>query len=161
MAMEPRIVTPAEVGTVDVFIVRQTATGLEVLVLRRAPGMRCAGAWEVVHGRIEPGESPEDAAVREASEETGLLIERLYSVRCLPFYVLKQQIVNIAVVFAAFVAPAADVTLGEEHTDAEWLPVADAAERLAWPSARDSLRDIQQLLGAGAAGPLEDVLRAR
>lgn len=153
--------TRTEVGTVDVFLVRRATAGLEVLVLRRALGMRCAGAWEVVHGRIEPGESPEDAALRETTEETGLHAERLYSVRCLPFYVLKQQIVNIAVVFAAFVSGTADVTLAEEHTDAEWLSFAEAAERLAWPSARDSLRDIQQLLGSGDAGPLEDVLRAR
>ena len=153
--------TQAEVGTVDVFVVRQATTGLEVLVMCRAPGMRCAGAWEVIHGRIETGERPEDAALRETSEETGLHVQRLYSVRCLPFYVLKQQRVNIAVVFAAFVAPTADFTLGEEHTDAEWLPFAEAAARLAWPSARDSLRDIQQLLGSGDAGPLEDVLRAR
>jgi dihydroneopterin triphosphate diphosphatase len=151
----------AEVGTVDVFVVRQATSGLEVLVMRRALGMRCARAWEVVHGRIEAGESPEDAALRETKEETGLPVERLYSVRCLPFYVLKQQLVNIAVVFAAFVSATAAVTLGEEHSDAEWLSFADAAERLAWPSARDSLRDIQQLLGRGDAGPLEDVLRAR
>jgi hypothetical protein len=37
----------------------------------------------------------------------------------------------------------------------------EAAERLAWPSARDALRDIQQLLGSGSAGDLEGVLRLR
>jgi 8-oxo-dGTP pyrophosphatase MutT (NUDIX family) len=151
----------AEVGSIDAFLVRQTPGGLETLVLKRAPGVRCAGAWEVVHGRIEEGERPEDAALREVAEETGLSVERLYSIRCVSFYVQRQDVVNIAIVFAAFVPSRGTVTLGAEHVAAEWLSFASAAERLAWPSARDSLRDIQQLLGSGDAGPLEDVLRAR
>jgi 8-oxo-dGTP diphosphatase len=32
-------------------------------------------AWEMPGGRIEPGESPEDAARREFLEETGLTVE--------------------------------------------------------------------------------------
>jgi 8-oxo-dGTP diphosphatase len=32
-----------------------------------------AGLWEFPGGKIQPGESPEDAAVRECLEETGLL----------------------------------------------------------------------------------------
>ena len=31
--------------------------------------------WGTVGGAVEPGESPADAAVREASEETGLSVE--------------------------------------------------------------------------------------
>ncbi len=64
-------------------------------------------------------------------------------------------------VFAAFVTAAADVRLSAEHDAAEWLPAAQAADRIAWPRARDMLRDILQLVGHGTAGPLEDVLRVR
>ncbi len=129
--------------------------------MRRAQGVRCTGAWEVVHGRIEPGEKPEQAARREVVEETGLEVERLYNVTCLPFYLDKLGVVNMAVVFAAFVAAEGDVWLGEEHDASEWLPAAEAADRIAWPRARDMIRDILQLVGAGHAGPLEDVLRVR
>lgn len=49
------------------------AHGQLLLVLRsRAPE---AGCWTVPGGRVEPGESLEDAAVREVFEETGLHIE--------------------------------------------------------------------------------------
>lgn len=126
--------------------------------MRRAHGVRCTGAWEVVHGRIESGEKPEQAARREVVEETGLPVERLYNVTCLPFYLHKQGVVNMAVVFAAFVAAHSEVRLGEEHDDAEWLPATQAAERIAWPRSREMIRDILQLVGSGNAGPLEDVL---
>lgn len=152
--------TELRVGTVDVYVVRQSPSGLSVLVMRRASGVRCTGAWEVVHGRIEPGEKPEQAARREVSEETGLTVERLYNVTCLPFYLHKQGLVNVAVVFAAFV-PAGEIHLGSEHDAAEWLPATQAADRIAWPRARDMIRDILQLVASGDAGPLEDVLRVR
>ena len=153
--------TQLQVETIDVYLVRQSAAGLDVLVMRRATGERCAGAWEVIHGRIEQGERPEDTALREVGEETGLPVERLYNVTCLPFYLHKQGIVNVAVVFAAFVTADADVRLSAEHDAAEWLPALQAADRIAWPRARDMLRDILQLVGHGNAGPLEDVLRVR
>ena len=99
-------------------------------------------------------------ALREVGEETGLAVERLYNVTCLPFYLHREGLVNVTVVFAAFVQEA-DVNLGPEHDAAEWLPASQAADRIAWPRARDMLRDILQLVGQGPAGPLEDVLRVR
>src|SRR3712207_7784083 len=41
----------------------------------------------------------------------------------------------------------------------EWLPVADAMERFAWPRSRDALGYIVALLRGGDAGAVEDVLR--
>ncbi|GMV98745.1 MAG: hypothetical protein AMXMBFR83_30930 [Phycisphaerae bacterium] len=45
------------------------------LVSRRAGGRIFAGLWEFPGGKMEPGETPEQAAVRETAEETGLRIE--------------------------------------------------------------------------------------
>ena len=56
--------TQIEVGTVDVFVIEPRTHGWRVLALQRVLGTRCPGAWETVHGHIEPGEQPEDAAVR-------------------------------------------------------------------------------------------------
>ena len=42
------------------------------LVGQRPPGVPLAGLWEFPGGKIEPGETPEAAAVRECREETGL-----------------------------------------------------------------------------------------
>jgi 8-oxo-dGTP pyrophosphatase MutT (NUDIX family) len=148
-----------EVGTIDVYVVRPLATGWRVLALRRGPHARCPGAWEPVHGHIDPGEEPEQAATRELREETGLVAERLYIVRVQPFYVRATRTLQLAVVFAAFVAEPADVVIGTEHVAAEWLSVDEALARYAFPGERASLREVAELLARGDAGPVDDVMR--
>jgi 8-oxo-dGTP pyrophosphatase MutT (NUDIX family) len=153
-------VAEAKVGTIDVYVIRPLAEGWRVLVLQRAPeGTRCPLAWETVHGRLEAGEQPEDGAVRELREETGLAPSRLYSITVQPYYLHAMQTVQLAVVFAALVDEPAVVTLGSEHIRSEWLTVANALERFVWPREQQALREIVYLLRTGDAGPVEDVLR--
>ncbi len=152
--------TAVRVGVVDVFVLRRRADEWDALLVQRAPGVRCPGAWEAVHGSIEPGERPEDAAVREVGEETGLTVERLYNVTVQPFYVHAQGTVQLAVVFAAVVRDG-PLTLGQEHTRAEWLPLAEAARRYAWPSERANVLQAGELLRDGDGGRMEDVLRVK
>ena len=151
--------TIVNVGTIDVVLVAPDSAGWGVLALQRSRTTRFPTAWETVHGRIEPGERPEDAAVREVREETGLLVERLYNVCVQPFYLHTLGTVELAVTFAAFVQRDAPVVLGEEHMSYAWLSPEEALERFAWPRERSALRDVLHLLRGGDAGPVEDVLR--
>ncbi len=150
--------TEVRVGVVDVCVVRLVGRGWRVLVLRRAKGTRSPGSCELVHGHIEKGELPAAAARRELREETGLGAEKLYSITTNPFYVMRTDTVQIAVVFAAFVE-SERVTLGGEHDKYEWLSVAAAQKRLTWPRDAEMLRHARQLLKTGDAGVVEDVLR--
>ena len=152
--------TKVRVGVVDVFVLRRRGEAWDALVLERAPGVRCPGAWETVHGSIEPGERPEDAAIREVEEETGLTVERLYNVTVQPFYLHQTATVMLAIVFAAVVADT-PFRLSPEHTRGEWLPITQAEQRFAWPSERKNVKDVAMLLMAGDAGAVEDVLRVR
>lgn len=153
--------TQLRIAVVDVFVLRRVAEEWEVLVLRRGVGSRCTGAWEAVHGRIERGERPEEAAIREVEEESGLTVRRLYNVTVHPFYLHSLGTVVMAVAFAAVVDPESAPRLGAEHDHMEWLPLSEAAGRLVWPRSRACLADIASLLRGGDAGPVEDVLRVR
>ena len=60
---------------VAALIVRGTAeagTGIEVLICQRKPDQPMSLKWEFPGGKIEPGESSEDALARELNEELGI-----------------------------------------------------------------------------------------
>jgi 8-oxo-dGTP pyrophosphatase MutT (NUDIX family) len=126
--------------------------------MRRAAGVRCTGAWELVHGSIEPGEHPAAAARREVLEETGLRVQQLYSLTVNPFYLHARDTVQLAIVFAAVVDGTQPVVLGIEHDAAVWRRPADALVHLAWPREHEAVQYAMHLLRTGDAGAVADVL---
>lgn len=71
LAVEPRVSDAAGVTGIAILPVRDGAFGL-MRMFRHPYG---AHAWETPMGFIDAGESPEQAAVRELFEETGLVAE--------------------------------------------------------------------------------------
>lgn len=49
--------------------------GARVLLSQRKSGTHLAGAWEFPGGKVEPGEDPRDALVRELREELGIEVD--------------------------------------------------------------------------------------
>ncbi|MBN9188662.1 MAG: (deoxy)nucleoside triphosphate pyrophosphohydrolase [Microbacterium sp.] len=64
------IVPPPPLEVVAAVIV----DGGRILACRRSPGRSAAGRWEFPGGKVEPGETPEAALVREIREELGVEI---------------------------------------------------------------------------------------
>ena len=47
-----------------------------VLIAQRPAGKALAGLWEFPGGKLEPGERPEAALIRELSEELGIVVDQ-------------------------------------------------------------------------------------
>src|SRR4249920_639287 len=46
-----------------------------VLIAQRSPGKNMAGLWEFPGGKMEAGETPEEALIRELHEELGIAVK--------------------------------------------------------------------------------------
>jgi 8-oxo-dGTP diphosphatase len=64
---------PAPLPVTDVAVAVVRDGDGRVLLAERTRGQVAAGFWELPGGKIDPGESPADAAARELREETGVV----------------------------------------------------------------------------------------
>jgi 8-oxo-dGTP pyrophosphatase MutT (NUDIX family) len=139
-------------NTVQVHIYRHGAGGPEFLILHRAPSLRVhPSMWQVVTGRIDPGESAAEAGKRETREETAL---DLLEFRALPttgsYYNASSDTIELISMFCALAAPASPVVISREHVAFEWLPFDAAMERLVLPSHHEGLHILRDYIIDGA-----------
>ena len=96
-----------------------------VLLLRRSARKEEApGQWETGSGRVEPGESPEEAARREAREETGLAVDVIAPLDRRQFLRGPTREETTSIVFHCR-AGAGPLVLSAEHDHARWVPIAE------------------------------------
>jgi len=65
-------VAEAQVPTVLVVAVALIDPDGRILIAKRPEGKQLAGLWEFPGGKVEPGERPEQALIRELKEELGI-----------------------------------------------------------------------------------------
>lgn len=132
---------------VDCWIFRVSPSGLEILLLRRAPGRILAGLWQCVSGSLEPGERVAAGALRELAEETGFgrdWILAFYDLDLVnQFHEPSVDAIVTAAVFAVRVAADAQPHLSPEHDDARWLPLGTAYREVIWPAYRTAIERIR------------------
>jgi len=96
---------------------------------------RPAGTWEPPAGRLQPGESFEEGAIRELYEETGMLIS--------PGHIIATWVGEapsgrrLASVTYAGRAYGGEVTLSDEHLDHRWVTLEEWMSLPSWWSHED------------------------
>jgi bis(5'-nucleosidyl)-tetraphosphatase len=139
-----------------IVVIRDSADGRRFLLLRAYRN------WDLPKGRLEPGESPLEAALREAREETGLVdlefpwgqewieTEPYAGGKVVRFYVARSAGGPVSLPINPLLGRA-------EHHEYRWLPL-DAALALTVPRLQRVLRwaaERSGSAGASAAAPAD------
>lgn len=118
---------------VDVACLVITDTAGRVLAAKRPPHKSLGGLWEFPGGKIDPGESPEQALRRELREELAMEVGHLTKMtttrHTYPFATIRLWPLQARL--AGTTHP--PLTL-HEHTEVRWVDAA-AARQLEWAAA--------------------------
>ncbi len=127
-----------------------SAGGVLVKVIRGRPMLAAirprgkpGGVWALPKGNIDPGERPEETAVREVGEETGVegrLVEKLGDVK---YTYTRRGGVRVFKIVSFYLLRAGRGRIGEieermriEVAEARWLPLDEAPRLLAYGGER-------------------------
>ena len=87
------------------------------------------GRWALPGGLVEPDESPDEAAVREAKEETGLVVELDHLIAL--YYVRGVTPPRLGFVFAGRITGGSlELPASGELADLGWFPITDLPENV-------------------------------
>jgi 8-oxo-dGTP pyrophosphatase MutT (NUDIX family) len=112
------------------------------------------GVWALPKGNLDPGERPEETAVREVWEETGVegrLVEKLGDVK---YTYTRRNGVRVFKVVSFYLLTAGRGRLGEieermrvEVAETRWLPLEEAPRLLAYGGEKQMARQALARLG--------------
>ncbi|HTG47239.1 MAG TPA: NUDIX hydrolase [Actinomycetota bacterium] len=143
-----RIPTQKEVSAGGVLYRSDGGGGIEVVLASRRT-RRGDLAWGLAKGGIEPGETREEAAIREVREETGLEAEIEADLGDTKYiYVWEDVRIRKTVHFFLMRHTGGDVEdRDDEMEEIRWFPLERARKRAAYRGERDVLARAAELLG--------------
>ncbi|MBC7288876.1 MAG: NUDIX hydrolase [Armatimonadetes bacterium] len=121
-------------------VLRPSSAELQVLLVHK----RTPNEWRLPKGKIEPGERPEEAAVREVLEETGITAEILYPLSITTHQFtdpedgqLKTKLTRFYLMRAVSGMPR---PLDARFLEAKWCPVSEALSVLTFDTEKEVVR---------------------
>ena len=97
-----------------------------VLIAQRPAGKNMAGLWEFPGGKVETGESPESALIRELREELGIEVKE----PCLaPFSFASHAYADFHLLMPLYVCRRWEgIPTAKEHTALKWVKPKDLTQ---------------------------------
>jgi 8-oxo-dGTP pyrophosphatase MutT (NUDIX family) len=133
---------PLRCRAVAAAIIAGKGAAARILALRRA-GPYAGGAWGLVTGSIEPGETAIEAALREIAEETGLRAANLFTSGLTEtFYLGPENVLELMPVFVTLMAAPVAVTLDQGSNAYRWCDRAEALDLFSFAGQRRAVADI-------------------
>ena len=126
---------------------------------RRSPASKASTRESVLalpKGAVDPGETPEQSALREVHEETGVIAEVMAKLKDIKYYYVRswgdhQRVFKIVsfylVVYRAGRLGNISPEMRKEVRRALWIPLEDAAKELSYPGEREVARLAQEWMG--------------
>lgn len=124
---------PARVIDVVGAVVRD---GDRMLMAQRPKGKTQAGLWEFPGGKIEPGETPAQALVRECREELAISVE---DPQILASVVHRYPEKTVRLILMECRIARGDVPVPQEHQAVAWVTASDLATLPICPADRELL----------------------
>ena len=129
-------------------VYRRTPGGVEVVVC----GRDADGVWGLPKGTPDAGESLEETAVREVSEETGLDVRIVGKVGVIEYWFTRDGVRYHKWVHHFLMEATGGSTEAHDHEydRVEWLPVDVAAKTLTYKNEATIIERAREMLGGGA-----------
>ncbi len=143
----PRRLTKVEETSAGGLVVKRTPSGLMAALIARLD-RRGRLLWSLPKGHLEAGESPEQAAVREVEEETGIRGRVLGELGVIDFwFVAEDRRVHKTVHHYLLEASGGQLSDADvEVHEVAWVPLEDVRARLAYDGERQLVQTAAQLL---------------
>lgn len=127
---------------------RRSSEGTEVALVSVGPQRR----WQLPKGIIDPGETPEAAAMREVHEEAGLETEMIAPIDTIEYWYVgnrgKQRVRFHKQVHFFLLAYRSGEVSDHDHEvhEARWLPIEEAKTMLAFKNERQVVKQAEDLI---------------
>ena len=130
-------------------VYREKTSGVEVVLIKVGPIIR----WQLPKGIVDNGETPEQAAVREVREETGLVAKIESSLEKIEYWYVsgsktgKVRYHKFVHFYLMKYRSGSTDGHDDEVLEARWVPITDAIRMLSFKSERELVEKARELIG--------------